>query len=326
MSDDPLDPKFFLPLDDNAPGTEPAQPLDEPAHPSVSHSPGDSHVPEGLHTDAQTRPLDDDYVSELRHSLNDQEPDPSKANRRTGGLFQRITGSLRRSSGSTGKPDASFPDPMQPDETQPEIPDDFLAGRLGDGVFAPEEPPQAPISLWDEEDAGLGAAFDFPPKEEQPLDPFQIEAFSDEPFLTGDEPISLLDSGAIAALGSAEEASRNEEEPDWMASIRQETPRDAPITPPVETPAPTSEAPVSRGVTGTLRTFIAGILGASDEKQKPPTGNLSMPDEVVTDRLGRSLGTIPDGAASSAQTEDALPELDLNSQLPGEPAADDPFL
>jgi hypothetical protein len=41
--------------------------------------------------------------------------------------------------------------------------------------------------------------------------------------MSGDEPISLLDSGAIAALGMAEE----EAEPDWMAEIRLEAAEEA---------------------------------------------------------------------------------------------------
>ncbi|RPJ39471.1 MAG: hypothetical protein EHM21_15665, partial [Chloroflexi bacterium] len=78
-----------------------------------------------------------DYVSDLRKTLTSEE-EADRTKRSTGSLMQRITGRLRRITGSLRPTDAlppqepisTSPETVQPETIQPEIGDDFLTGRL----------------------------------------------------------------------------------------------------------------------------------------------------------------------------------------------------
>jgi hypothetical protein len=278
------------------------------------------------------QPAGPDYISEIRQTLTNEEPDRPK--RWTGSLIQRFTGTLRRITSPLRATD-SLPEeqPLPPQETIPqrEMADDFLTDRLG-GVQV-DEPPVSenpigeetlPIQLpesWGElPDSGIEAAELLEMEEDQMAGP-EIEP---EIRLGDVEPISLLESGAIAALGRAEEASQEEEEPDWMAEIRKEAAQsaeetEAQYTAPVTDDQgasiePGPDQPIDdqssrRGSGGQLRNFFTGMLGRSGEKRKQETEETEFPDELMTGRLSRSLGT-EDKQAPDLNGEDLFAEIE----------------
>lgn len=121
--------------------------------------------------------------------------EPKKAN--TGSLIRRVTGSLRRITGSlygVGAP------------KEPVVPQASTPWRLPPEAVKP--PAETPADRGGEDQLS---------RDQQAG--WQRDVLEEKP-LSGDEPISLLESGAIAALGEAEKPAI---EPDWMKSIRGET-------------------------------------------------------------------------------------------------------
>jgi hypothetical protein len=243
----------------------------------------------------------DEYVSEIRQDLASQESDRIERPRRTG-LIGALTGGFRRMTGALGfpsqesqpelppitpLPELEAPPEIEPEasEAQTQIEDVLLADRLA--VTAPSEPP-----TWAEpEDMVIEIAT---PETETPeiseLPTVTPETLGDQPVaeadLTGVEPISLLESGAVAAIEQAEEKARQESvNADWMAEIRQEAAEE-------EAGKGGEERPEKqKRTTGSLQDFITSIL-RPEEKQTPASEEpIEVSDDLVTGRLGLELNT-----------------------------------
>ena len=334
-------------------------------------------IPQPSNETPANSPENGDYISEIRQSLASEETSRSK--RGTGSLIRRITGSLRRVTGplrntdelsrakaeaapepsfpegldnlSTGKldsePTVEMTDELLSGRLEPvqehEVTDDFITGRLSsemapeipDDLFASRfgstAPGDTPESWSDLHNSGSEAG-ELLEMEEEPV-------LGDAPGIGDDAPISLLESGAIAALGMTEEEISQGDEPDWMSEIRAETRNAVPDA--AQNAAPTSEAGLEtrpeqpsgektslRGATGQLRKFITGILGHSKEKQSQPE-ETDFSDELVSDRLGRSLGTTEtDGKPVPRFGEDdafLLTDGERAFQPAGEGTLEEPF-
>jgi hypothetical protein len=257
---------------------------------------------------------DESYINDIRQDLVSGEEEGQSKTGKSGGLVNRITGSLRRATASLGgtKPlgQKSEQDTEESRRSglniQPEIADDFLADRLGS---APGE--AEPIFE-------MGPGETIYPQFDDDFDDFETYTDLLEPEMQGDEPISLLESGAIAALGEAE---KTEDEPDWMAEIRQAAADEEggylPARPKEGEQSSEAEPEHTRrkGVTGQLRSFISGILGAQEEKRRRASDQY-VPDDMVTDRLGRSLGEQP--LAEEEQDELAGLEMEVRQELAGQ--------
>lgn len=250
----------------------------------------------------------DDYVSEIRQNLASEEVIRPKRPRKTG-LLGLITGNLRRMTGSLSPMPPARPQedyrPLRPEPSRDLSPtpeparseveaeiieevllEDRLAGTAVSEPTAWAEPEDFVIELG-------------PPEIEIAEElPMEIPAPPEADALRGDEPISLLDSGAIAALGESEEARQVEAEPDWMAEIRQEAAEEE-----VEK-GPADAADKPKGITSPLRDFIAGIFRSEEKQPTPPESEFT--DDLVTGRLGLDVGAKP------AAEEEIIPgELDV---------------
>jgi hypothetical protein len=168
--------------------------------------------------------------------------EPEKAN--TGSLIRRVTGSLRRITGSlygTGTPKEPVVPQVQPAPWQ-----------------LPPEPEKPPIGT-----TGDRSSEDQRSRDQQAG--WQIDAPREgveQTPLSGDEPISLLESGAIAALGETEKPAI---EPDWMKSIRGET---AGAEREGVGEAGKEKAGFDR-MTGSLRKLITDIAGGEEQVEEP---------------------------------------------------------
>jgi hypothetical protein len=267
----------------------------------------------------------EDYVSEIRQNLASEEIVRPKRSRNSG-LFQRLTGNLRRMTGSLGHTgDIRRPEtkpPAQPDlasdftpvqevpqsemdaEIEEVLLEDRLAGTKVTEPFTWAEPEDFIIELGPPEAESAG-------KEEEGT----LAAEMTQPAeLSGDEPISLLDSGAIAALSKAEMESRQSDtEPDWMAEIRHAAAEEE------AEKGSADSADKQKGATSPLRDFIAGIF--RNEEKQPPVPEIEFSDDLVTGRLGLDLDTKP-AEGGSVPGEPALPDWDaVNMPLSGEYAA-----
>jgi len=227
--------------------------------------------------------LEPTLTAAQKHETHPIKPDrePEKGERTTtGSLIRRVTGSLRRVTGSlrgsgTG-PLNEPPAPPPPRPVQWQMP-------------APTEtPPAAPAPEEDREtpsDLGLEAE-DLHSMEDQggwDIEPPVVEPEEGEP-LTGDEPISLLESGAIAAL---DEAEKRTVEPDWMSSIREETAQQDRESTPGER---TEDETGFHRMTGSLRKMIGDMMG-EPEQTSAREFEPDIPDELVSDRVAQGFET-----------------------------------
>jgi hypothetical protein len=261
----------------------------------------------------------EDYVSEIRQNLASEEIVHPKRTR-SSGLLQMLTSNLRRMTGSLGHTGE-----IRQSESgrvgQPELSNDFTPVQE-----APQSEMDAEIEEVLLEDRLAGTKVTEPLTWPEPEDfiielgPPEAESM-DQPGgqvsdtlqpadLNGDEPISLLDSGAIAALGRAEDETRQAgTEPDWMAEIRHEAAQE-------EAEKGTAELnDKQRGSTSPLRDFISGIFRPEEKQAQAPESEFS--DDLVTGRLGIDLRAKP------AETETpSVPDWDgVDMPLSGEYAA-----
>lgn len=321
MSEEQKDPKRIEPAE-----TEHSQPPDISS--DVDSVPADvqpAETGEGPGSAPSGRPQapepqGDDFVSEIRHDLASEE---KSAEHRPGGLIRRITGSLRRQTGPLQKQaepqvEESAPEP-QAAPPPVEIPDDFLADRLG-GASAAE--PSAP----DFDQIQLPPSWDlpegWPPAQDETGAP-AAPLFADD-FLTGEE--LPLDSDPFAVNEESGVGGLKQQEPDWMAEIRStsgeglESGLSQQEQEETEKPQDEPQKPAAR--TGPLA-FITGILRGAEERRRREAGE-EMPDEMVAGRLERSLGA---GAADeAAPPESAESEPFLAEEAAVEPEADIPPL
>lgn len=265
-----------------------------------------------------TQPQPEDYVLEIRQDLASEQVEQPKKQQGSG-LLKMITSGFKRMTGTLGgtgrvpasqvevtelRPEAEAPAELEarPSEIEAEIEEVLLEDRLsGTAVSEPPawaEPEDIVIELGPPEPG----AFDL--EEPQPARP---EAEPDT--LLGDEPISLLDSGAIAALEKAEEeAQQVEAGTDWMTEIRQEAAE-------ADKAASADEEEKRKGVTSPLREFIAGILRPEEKQPLPEDSEVS--DDLVTGRLGLDALEAPPAQAGVA--EDLIqPEQTEAEEEPGE--------
>ncbi len=255
------------------------------------------------------QPQPEDYVLEIRHDLAAKEiTEPKKPEE--SGLLKRITSGFKRLTGSLGHT-GNIAIPAEKPETAPET-------ESPTESTAPTSAMEAEIEEVLLEDRLSGTAIAEPAAWTEPEDivielgppepgSFELEEAgepegpAESPNLTGEEPISLLESGAIAALNKAEEETQQVEAgTDWMTEIRQEA-----IEAETQKEAAETEEK-GKGIASPLREFITGILHP-EEKQLPPA-EAEVSDELVTGRLGIDLEKQP-GETGAVTTEPA-PEVE----------------
>ncbi len=137
-----------------------------------------------------------------------------------------------------------------------------------------------------------------------PEESAEVETPPEPQELTGEEPISLLDSGVISALEKAEEEAYLEEAgSDWMVEIRQEAVEE-------ESEKEVGEAAGERkGVTSPLREFIEGILHPEEKQADTET---EFTDDQVTGRLG--LGPEAPSFEEQVAPEESLQEMEATEE------------
>ncbi len=229
-------------------------------------------------------------TSLLMDRLGEEAPPETPGNLMTARLAPQETGPISEDFLS-GKLDA---------EPEPEISDDFLSGRLGSEPKDELPIVPSPLKWSDLVDSGIEAA-ELLEMEEEPLPNQEVVP---GPLPEEDAPISLIESGAIAAMGMAEEEAALGEAEDWMREIRESAEQEAAQTSETAAPPepPAGEQPPVPGRTSTLRNFITGILRRSEEKPDEPDENL-FPDELVSGRLERSLGAAAQGTLANEPSE-----------------------
>lgn len=282
MTDEPGIPNVPEPADDSTPEMETGQPTKTPP-------------------DSAPQPEAEDYVSEIRQRLASEE---SAGARKSGGLIRRLTGSARRPApprrGQTGPLREPSARPAGEGPAPSEIGDDFLADRLGGTV---SETPAEPLPAEQPEEwSDLGPESGW----QEPAAPPLFDA----------ETVHRLETGPLPELGIPAEEEQ-EPEPEWMKEIRKGS--SAPVFParpasPVKPPdaasaepgpeagqeTPPEQEPAARP-TSSLRSFLTGLLRGQEERQRRGEGQ-EIPDELVSDRLERSLGL---GAEEAAALEAA---------------------
>lgn len=324
MSDEPQGTGPFEPSGDANPAGEPGQPSGSaPAEgPLGGSEPGEKILKKvtgslkrgtgALKTSTKTR---DDYVSELRQTLTKEEETSA---RKSGGLVRRITGTLRRVTGPLRGHTGELPplpavepavEPLLPDA---DIADQFLSKRLsGEAPAGTDEDLRAAPDLLGE------PAAETQPREERlgqflfavdenKEDEEDVQLFRDQPLMVADtEP---TDESASELLG---------DDSDWVAKIRQEAADLDAIDVPGEAAAAAGDDLISGAAdrpkrkSGRLRAWVTGIF--SGGARRKPAAEIS--DELVTGRLERSLGGVPDQAAPHESTS----LDDLYVQDPSEP-------
>ncbi len=194
-----------------------------------------------------------------------------------------------------------------------EIGESPSSGKSGSAPI--EEPlPTAPAEAWSELPESDGEAAQLLESEENAQSSAELEP---EAALRDTDPITLLESGAIAALGVAEEEAALRDQ-DWMEEIREESVHDdtAPDTSTdainpdgMEAQTWAEQTPVEpytpRWVTQPLRDFFTGIFKKPGERGKRADDS-EISDALVTGRLERSLGVETGGTFPDQASEEDL--------------------
>jgi hypothetical protein len=222
---------------------------------------------------------DESYIADIRQDLQTGETGALQEEG-SRNIFKRFTRSLRRATKSLQPQEPAQETPSLADESLPgagssqtDIEDEFLAGRLG-GT-----------------DTDSPAVFEMGPGETLADDAAAWEDYS-----AYDEAEDQLDEIGMAMLSSGEvppallESGDESDGADWMSSIRQETVEDETGALPVDDSPASPAEPGKKEGTGTLRSFLSGLLGGQHGKRQRASEN-DVPDDIVTNRLGRSLGT-----------------------------------
>lgn len=234
----------------------------------------------------QSPPEESNFVSEMRQDLVSGELKQQQEPKQATNILQRLTGGLRRVTGSLG-----HTAPIYREEPEPAASVSKPAGwSEPDDIVIELSPEPAPLLPPEPQTFPFGRLEEIaPPETTAP----HISA-------TGD----LIDNTAAKTSIKDEEKSAVEIKPDWLSEIRQETAKQ-------EEAQKAGQDDARRGAdSSSLRNFLTGLFRTEEKTPQPADTQLS--DELVTDRLGKNLAVKPIETERPPETTPTAPSTALD--------------